>query len=130
MASSAKILCPLNGKPCIEDGTVVDGELVACRFWVNVRGKNPQTGAEIDTGDCAICWIPVLLIENSKEQRTTHAEVEKLRNETVPATNQVAAAMSGMLRLALDSKQRGAQQPQLEDGSGQITVIENKGEQK
>lgn len=117
MPKDAKILCPLNGKPCIEDGSVVDGELVACRFWVHVRGKNPQTGEETDMGDCAVSWIPILLIENSKEQRTTHAEVEKLRNETVPTTNQVAMAMGGLLRLALDSKQRGSdQQQQLEGG--------------
>lgn len=93
MAKDVKIICPLmGGKPCIEDGTIVDGELHACRFWVTVRGKNPQTGAEIDNGDCAIAWTPILLIENSKVNRETGAAVESFRNEMVKSnetSNQV-----------------------------------------
>lgn len=87
MAKNAKIICPLNGKACIEDGTVVDGELVACRFWVTVMGKNPQSGETINNGDCAFCWTPVLMIENSKVNRETGAAIESFRNEMVRANN-------------------------------------------
>ena len=87
MANIDKILCPLSQKQCIEDGTpvVVDGkaENHACRFWVYVMGKDPQTGADIKQGDCAFAWTPVLLIENSKMQRETGAAVESFRNEMV-----------------------------------------------
>ena len=71
------------GKPCIEDGSIVDGELQACRFWVYVHGKNPQDGTDVKQGDCAFCWTPMLLIENSQMQRQTGAAVESFRNEMV-----------------------------------------------
>ena len=85
MAKDAKILCPLMGSECIEDGAIKDGELVKCRFWVHVQGLNPQTGETVSNGDCAFCWTPMLLIENSQQQRQTRAAVESFRNEMVKA---------------------------------------------
>ena len=85
MAKDAKILCPLMGTECIEDGSIKDGELVKCRFWVHVQGTNPQTGETVYNGDCAFCWTPMLLIENSQQQRQTGAAVESFRNEMVKA---------------------------------------------
>lgn len=83
-----KIICPLMGSECIEDGAIRDGELVACRFWVTVQGQNPQTGEIVNSGDCAHAWTPMLLIENSKVQRETGAAVESFRNEMVAANYQ------------------------------------------
>ena len=85
MAKDKKILCPLMGGECIEDGSIKDGELVSCRFWVHVLGKNPQTGKDIDNADCAFVWSPLLMIENSKVNRETGAAVESFRNEMVKA---------------------------------------------
>ena len=48
-----------------------------------VRGKHPQTGEEVDDWNCAMTWLPVLLIENSQMQRQTGAAVESFRNEVV-----------------------------------------------
>lgn len=94
MATEKKIICPMmGGKPCVEDGSIVDGELVACRFWVNVMGKNPQTGETTNNGDCAIAWMPVLLIENSKVNRETGAAVESMRNESVTTGQQITEAL-------------------------------------
>ena len=73
------------GTECIEDGAIKDGELVKCRFWVHVQGLNPQTGETVSNGDCAFCWTPMLLIENSQQQRQTGAAVESFRNEMVKA---------------------------------------------
>jgi hypothetical protein len=87
MATSAKTLCPLMGGECIEDGAVRDGELVKCRFWVHIQGKHPQSGETISQGDCAFCWTPVLLIENSAQQRSTGAAVESFRNEMVKSND-------------------------------------------
>jgi hypothetical protein len=42
---------------------------------------NPNTGEQVDDWGCAIAWLPVLLIENSQQQRQTGAAVESLRNE-------------------------------------------------
>lgn len=77
----------------MEDGAIRDGELVKCRFWIHVIGKDPQTGATIDNQDCAVAWIPVLLIENSKVNRETGAAVESLRNENVTTGQQITGAL-------------------------------------
>jgi hypothetical protein len=92
-----KMICPLMGKECIEDGAVVGTELHACRFWIHVTGKHPQTGVDQDLWDCSFAWMPVLLIENSNRQRETAAEVEKLRNETVPQNNAMNGIMAKLL---------------------------------
>jgi hypothetical protein len=83
MAQDKKIICPLMGGVCIEDGAIKDNELVACRFWVNVQGMNPQTGETVNHHDCAMAWMPILMIENSKVNRETGAAVESFRNEMV-----------------------------------------------
>jgi len=99
MALDKKIICPLMGKPCIEDGTVVDGEIHACKFWSKVAGKHPQTGADLDFFDCSISWIPILLIDNSKEQRSTGAAVESFRNEMVKANQASASLISNQVNI-------------------------------
>ena len=73
----------MGGNECVEDGAIRNGELVKCRFWIYVQGQNPQTGETISNGDCAIAWMPVLLIENSKVNRETGAAVESFRNEMI-----------------------------------------------
>ncbi len=73
----------MGGEPCVEDGSIRNGELVACRFWVTVQGMNPQTGETMNHKDCAMAWMPVLMIENSKVNRETGAAVESFRNEMV-----------------------------------------------
>lgn len=104
MAKDAMIICPMMGGECVEDGAIRDGKLVACRFWVHVHGRDPQTGAEIKSGDCAIAWMPVLMIENSKVNRETGAAVESFRNEMVKAneTNTqvlIAAAQQNVIEV-------------------------------
>jgi hypothetical protein len=68
-----------------------------CPLWLMVRGKHPQTNADIDGWNCALAWLPVLMIENSQQQRSTSAAVESFRNEVVKesqASNQVMAALA------------------------------------
>lgn len=94
MVANAKVICPMmGGEPCVEDGAIRNGELVRCRFWVNVLGQNPQTGETVNNGDCAIAWMPVLLIENSKVNRETGAAVESMRNEGVTTGDQITNAL-------------------------------------
>lgn len=54
-----------------------------CAFYIQVVGANPQTGEMINRFDCAIAWMPILMIENSNEQRKTAASVQSFRNEMV-----------------------------------------------
>ena len=60
---------------------------------MKVVGKNPNTGQEVDEWGCAISWLPILMIENSQQQRSTGAAVESFRNEIVKA-NEATTAMS------------------------------------
>ena len=71
--------CPLLQKECIG---------LQCAWITQVRGTNPQTGNEVDEWDCAIKWLPMLLIENSQQQRQTGAAVESFRNETLNRISQ------------------------------------------
>jgi hypothetical protein len=60
-----------------------------CSWFTQVRGVNPQTGQPVDEWGCAMVWLPILLIENSQQQRQTGAAVESFRNEMVKANDQV-----------------------------------------
>jgi hypothetical protein len=66
--------CPFIGGDCIG---------LQCRMMVQIRGVNPNTGEPVDEWDCTLRWVPVLLIENSQQQRQTGAAVESFRNEMV-----------------------------------------------
>ena len=66
--------CPLIGEECMK---------LKCEWFTQIRGQNPNTGQEVDEWGCAVTWLPMLLIENSQQQRQTGAAVESFRNETV-----------------------------------------------
>ena len=50
---------------------------------MKIRGNNPNTGEEVDEYGCSMAWMPMLMIENSQQQRSTGAAVESFRNEMV-----------------------------------------------
>ena len=80
MKFEPKSNCPLNNfEPCKQ---------LDCAWFIQVRGTNPNTGKEVDEWACAMAWMPILLIENSQQQRQTSAAVESFRNEMVKS-NQV-----------------------------------------
>lgn len=69
--------CPLHSfEPCRQ---------LDCAWFAQLRGTNPNTGKEVDEWGCAIAWMPMLMIENSQQQRSTGAAVESFRNEMVKA---------------------------------------------
>ena len=80
--------CPLLKKNCIG---------FQCAWFTQVRGQNPNTGKEVDEWSCAITWLPVLLIENSQQQRSTGAAVESFRNEMVKANECSQQVLLGMV---------------------------------
>lgn len=81
MSIEVKTFCPLGSK-CEE---VKDGAIHRCAWYAMVRGKNENTGEEIDDWGCSMNWMPYLLIENSKRQRDTGKEIETLRNDMAKA---------------------------------------------
>jgi hypothetical protein len=79
MKLQPKTNCPLDGfNPCRQ---------LDCAWFMKVRGNNPNTGEEIDDYGCSIAWLPVLMIENSQQQRQTGAAVESFRNEMVKSAD-------------------------------------------
>jgi hypothetical protein len=76
--------CPLWKKP-------MKSVCHTCSWWTHIRGKHPQGEEIVDQWGCAIAWLPLLMIENSQQQRATGAAVESFRNEMV-RLNQNGAA--------------------------------------
>lgn len=75
MKLEVKANCPLDGfKPCRQ---------LECAWFMKIRGNNPNTGEEVDEYGCSMAWMPMLMIENSQQQRSTGAAVESFRNEMV-----------------------------------------------
>lgn len=75
MKIESKTNCPLhNFQPCRQ---------LECAWFMKIRGTNPNSGEETDEWGCAIAWLPILIIENSQQQRQTGAAVESFRNEMV-----------------------------------------------
>jgi len=75
MKIEAKPNCPLDGfNPCRQ---------LDCAWFMKIAGTNPNTGDKIDEWGCSMAWLPVLMIENSQQQRSTGAAVESFRNEMV-----------------------------------------------
>ena len=69
--------CPLdNFNPCRQ---------LDCAWFLKITGKNPNTGKDIDDWGCSMAWLPIMMIENSQQQRSTGAAVESFRNEMVKA---------------------------------------------
>ncbi len=77
--------CPLLKKDCIEN---------KCSWYCQVRGVNPNTGQPVDEWQCAVNLLPVLLIENSQQQRSTSAAVESFRNESIKQNETLNRAMA------------------------------------
>ena len=56
-----------------------------CAWFTKVAGYDMNTGKEVEEWHCAIAWMPMLMVENSGQQRQTGAAVESFRNEMVKA---------------------------------------------
>lgn len=74
MQMKAGNYCPLIKKKCIEH---------KCAWFTQVRGLNPNTGAEVDEWACAIAWMPMMAVEISQKENQTGAAVESFRNEVI-----------------------------------------------
>lgn len=89
--------CPLIGKDCVQ---------LQCKFFCKIQGRDTNTGRDLEEWNCSIVFLPLLLIENSGQQRQTSAAVESFRNEMVKANDAT--------RNILLSQARGSSVPLLE----------------
>ena len=84
--------CPLIKKDCIQ---------LQCSWFTQLRGTNPNTGEPVDNWGCAITWLPMLLVENSQQQRQTGSAVESFRNEMVKNNENFQNSLSQMMLMAM-----------------------------
>jgi len=85
--------CPLIKKDCVG---------LTCPWYTRVQGYDVNTGNQVDSYECAITWLPMLLIENSGQQRSTGAAVESFRNEMVKSNEkaqQLLLATAGIVQV-------------------------------
>jgi hypothetical protein len=87
--------CPLVKKDCIG---------LQCAWFTRVQGVDKNTGNQVDEYQCAIAWMPMLLIENSGQQRQTGAAVESFRNEMVKANEATTMALLNSNTINIEPK--------------------------
>lgn len=67
--------CPLNSfEPCKQ---------LDCAWFIEIHGTHPNTGEPLKDWGCAMAMMPMMLIENAKQQHSTASAVESFRNEMV-----------------------------------------------
>lgn len=87
MKLEVKDNCPLNGfKKC---------KKFNCAWFIQIKGKHPQTGEEVDEYGCAMAMLPLLMIENSRQTNQAGAAIESFRNEMVKAN---MATLTGLMK--------------------------------
>lgn len=89
MSLPIKLTCPL-GHKCEE---AKDNAIHRCAWFVSLRGRNSNTGEEVDERGCSMTWIPVLLVENARVSNGTSAAIESFRNEMVSANQTIGVRL-------------------------------------
>ena len=89
MKLKVKDNCPLdNFNPCRK---------FECGWFIQIRGKHPQTGEEVDEYGCAMALMPMLMIENSRQTSRAGSAIESFRNEMVKQNmTTLSTLMKGM----------------------------------
>ena len=80
-----KYTCPF-GATCEKHKLNENGEITSterCRLFIKMTGEDPSTGEQIHDNRCAYEWIPLMLMENSRQQLRTAASVDDFKNEMV-----------------------------------------------
>lgn len=82
MLPEKNVICPATGfsKSCRQ---IYINTECGCPKYICLKGVDPNTGEPIDKWGCADTFIPILLIENSQQQRQTAAAIESFRNAMV-----------------------------------------------
>jgi hypothetical protein len=93
MSIETILTCPLGSK-CEE---IKDNKLHRCAWSIELDGTNPNNGETVKERGCAMAWMPILLIENSKQQRSTASAVESFRNEMVSGNALLAGSVKQFL---------------------------------
>jgi len=89
MLPDNKVRCPATGfaKTCRSIVTKYE-----CPKFVKISGVNPNDGNPVDRFGCVDTFLPMLLIENSQQQRQTGASCDKVANEVAKFHENMARA--------------------------------------
>jgi hypothetical protein len=83
--------CPLNNfEPCKQ---------LDCAWFIEIHGTHPNTGEALKDWGGAMAMMPMMLIENARQQHSTGAAIESFRNEMVKAnesSHKVLLATAGI----------------------------------
>lgn len=70
MKLTSKDNCPVRDlKPC---------EGLECKWFIQIRGVNPNTGEPVDEFDCVMRWNTILQIEQAQKINQLAASIDKL----------------------------------------------------
>ncbi len=89
--------CPLLKKDCIG---------LKCQWFIEIRGKDTNTGKDVDEWGCAVAWLPHLLIENANQTRQAGAATESFRNEMVNASEKSIQVMVALSEREREERER------------------------
>lgn len=89
MQIKAGTFCPFVQGECLQ---------TKCALFSKIEGVDKNTGREVEEWGCSLAWIPMLLVENSSQQRQTGAAVESFRNEMVRANDKVMKLALGTVQ--------------------------------
>jgi len=101
--------CPLWRKACAK-------VCHTCEFWDHIRGKHPQTGADMDHWACTMKMQTYLSIENTMVARQTTASLDALRKEVNDANCQFINGTLERLNSKLDRQMFADTLPQRLEG--------------
>jgi len=74
-----KLTCPL-GSECEE---IKDNKLHRCRWYVCLKGKDPQSEKIIDDWQCAMYWNPIMQVEQAQTNRGQTQALCSFRDEMI-----------------------------------------------
>ena len=77
--------CPLIKKGCVEH---------KCAWYTMIAGTDPQTGEVVDRAGCAITFIPMLQIENTKAALATQSATVEVRENVIRAAQATVQAVA------------------------------------
>ena len=89
MENRKTMVCPINGKKCIEgkrdDFPTIEGTKIpeTCRWWIAVQGTQPQQTDITNFYDCSVPWMVTVGVNQSKEACGPTASVDKMVNTVV-----------------------------------------------
>lgn len=92
--------CPL-GSECEE---IKNNKIYRCRWYVALKGKDPQSEEMIDDWQCALYWMPILLVENAQTNRGQTRALESFRNEMVDGQSAFNNLFTGIMNKAINNK--------------------------